>query len=99
MASMRVALKREAQRLAEPATAMADHADEVCVPGEAVRRLYALVQTCEQPERTLQWAWRSLRRTHSVSGRYADGLAATYLLATLLYIRKIDRGRRKAVHA
>ena len=99
MASVRVALKREAQRLAEPATASAGAADEVCVPGEAVQRLYALVQTCEQPERTLRWAWQSLRRTHSVSGRYVDGLAAIYLLATLLHIRKVDRGRMTAVHA
>lgn len=91
MASVRMALKREAKRLAEPATASAVDDDEVCISGEAVRRLYALVQACEQPERTLQWAWRSQRHRHTVTGSHADGLAATYLLATMLYVRKVDR--------
>jgi len=99
VASVRVALKREARRLAAPVTDGAEDGDEVCISGAAVRHLYALVQTCEQPERTLRWAWRSQRRTHSATGSYVDGLAATYLLATMIHLRKADHAPLVAGHA
>ncbi|HSK91119.1 MAG TPA: hypothetical protein VK875_07390 [Euzebyales bacterium] len=85
MASVRVAVLHAAQHLArEAAHAGGDPAGGCEVPAEAIDRLQRAASLADRPVWTLRWAWRSQIQRYVDSRGHVDGLAAMYLLATLL---------------
>jgi hypothetical protein len=90
MASIRVALRNEARRLAAADDAGA-FSGEYHVPAAAILRLHRMVQVSDRPVEALRWAWRSQLATYVDSQGHLDGLAAMYLHAALLAIEHGSR--------
>jgi hypothetical protein len=96
MASVRLAVVRTAQRLAEAAVEMAPAvADGCAIPAETIDRLQHAARVGERPTSTLRWAWRSQTARYVDSGGDVDGLAVMYLLAALIKSDTAD-GRNDA---
>lgn len=83
MASIRVAVKDEARRLAavhEAGVLTGNHP----IPPTVIVRLQRMLETSDQPVEVLRWAWRSQLATYVDSGSPIDELATIYLHAALL---------------
>lgn len=90
MASVRVAVKTEAQHLALAADGIAPGGDEGhLVPEPVVERLHAVARASERPAETLRWAWRAQHTVYMCSRTRRDGLASMYLLGALLHAEQV----------
>ena len=92
VASIRVALKNEARRLAAADDAGA-FSGEYHVPTAAIMRLHRMLRISDKPVEVLRWAWRSQLASYVESRTHLDGLAAMYLHAALLDMERGERDR------
>ena len=89
MASIRVAVKQEACRLAA-AHGVGVFNGDYCVRSADIVRLQRMLNSSGRPVETLRWAWRSQLATYVDSGSHVDGLATIYLHAALLDLHHGD---------
>jgi hypothetical protein len=83
VASIRVALKDEACRLAAVHEADARRCNHP-IPAVVIARLQRMLDGSDRPVEVLRWAWRSQLATYVDSGCPVDELATIYLHAALL---------------
>lgn len=83
MASIRVAVKHEARRLAAVHDAGVFTRNPP-IPPTVIPRLQRMLDASDQPIEVLRWAWRSQLATYVGSGSPIDELATIYLHAALL---------------
>jgi hypothetical protein len=83
VASIRVAVKDEARRLAAVHDAHVLTGDHH-IPPTVIVRLQRMLGASDQPVEVLRWAWRSQLATYVDSGNPIDELATIYLHAALL---------------
>lgn len=91
MASIRVALKDEARRLAAHHDAGALSRNPP-IPPAVIPRLQRMLDASDQPIEVLRWAWRSQLATYVDSGSPVDELATIYLHAALLDLQHGGHG-------
>lgn len=83
MASIRVAVKDEACRLAALHDVGAPHHNDH-IPVAVIARLQRMLDASDRPVEVLRWAWRSQLAIYVRSGSHIDELATIYLHAALL---------------
>lgn len=84
MASVRASVRQRARELAHGCDPHTTTHDVAQVPSTVIDQLDRIARRAEEPASTLRWAWRVQRASYLDSRRATDGVASTYLLATLL---------------
>ena len=93
MASIRVAIKDEARRLAA-AHDVGLLTRNPPIPASVIPRLQRMLDASDRPIEVLRWAWRSQLATYVDSGSPIDELATIYLHAALLDLQHGDHTGR-----